>query len=53
VTGNYRALNAERIEQADHVADQLQQRVAIDLLRGISLAVATHVWRNSVEASLR
>ena len=53
VAGDHRLLGTERIEQADHVADQVQQRVLVDRLRAVGLAVAAHVGRDGVVAGLR
>ena len=52
VPGDHRRSLAERVEQADHVADQVQERVLLDLLRRVGLAVAAHVGRDGVEAGL-
>src|SRR5208283_738945 len=39
----------ERVEQADHVADQVEERVLLDLRRAVGLAIATHVGRKHME----
>jgi hypothetical protein len=39
---NRRAL-IQGIQHADHVANQMQHRVLVDRLRGVSLAITTHV----------
>jgi hypothetical protein len=43
-------LSAERVEQAHHVADQVEDGVLVDRLRPIALAVAAHVGRDRMEA---
>jgi len=45
VSGDDRSLDTERIEQAEHVPDVVQQRVAVDFRRRIGLAVSSHVRR--------
>src|SRR4051794_26023200 len=39
VAGYYRMLDAERVKQTDHVADQVQRGILLDLRRGIGLRV--------------
>jgi hypothetical protein len=51
--GDHRLFDAARVEQTDHVAEQMQQRVAVDLRRGIGLSIATHIWRNRVKTGRR
>ena len=41
---------AERVEHADHVADQVKQRVLIDLVRLACPAIAAHVGRDGAIA---
>jgi hypothetical protein len=50
VAGNHRRLFAERTDEADHVADQVQERVGLDLRRRVGLAVTAHVRRHRVKA---
>ena len=50
MASDHRLLDAERIQQADHVAEMMQQGITVDLLRRISLSVATHVGREPTEA---
>ena len=40
----------ERIEQTHHVTDQMEDRILIDPLGCVALAIAAHVRRNRVEA---
>ena len=53
VADDHRLSLAQRVEQADHVADQMQQRVLVDRLGPVGLAIAAHVGRDGVEAGLR
>ncbi len=48
-----RPLDAERVDHADHVADQMQERVLLDLLGAVGLSVAAHVRRDRMIAGLR
>ena len=41
---------AQGIENADHVADEMQDRVLVDRLRRVALAVAAHVGGDDTEA---
>ena len=41
---------AERLDQLDHVADQVEQRVGVDRLGRLGAAVAAHVGRDAAEA---
>jgi hypothetical protein len=50
VPGDHRLRDAKRVEQAEHVADQVQQCIAVDLLRCIGLSVAAHIGRDRMEA---
>ena len=52
VAGDDRGRLAERVEQPDHVADQMEQRVLVDRLRRVGLAVAAHVGRHRVVAGI-
>ena len=40
---------AQGIENADHVADEMQDRVLVDRLRRIALAVAAHIGRDNAK----
>ena len=40
----------QRIENADHVADEMQDRVLVDRLRRVALAVAAHIGGDDTEA---
>ena len=46
MSGDHRLFGAERIDDADHVADQVKQCVLVDRLRPVGLAVAAHVGRD-------
>ncbi len=50
VTGNRRGFFAQSIQQADHVADQMQQRVFFDFGGSIGAAITAHVGGDRVEA---
>ena len=50
VADDHRLLLAERVAQAEHVADQVEDRVAVDLRRLVALPVAAHVGRDRVIA---
>ena len=43
---------AERVKHANHVADEVKQRVLIDLVRLACLAIAAHVGRDGAIARL-
>ncbi len=43
---------AQGIEQADHVADEMKQRVLVDRLGPVGLAIAAHVGRDGMVAGL-
>ena len=43
VTGDDRLLGTQGVEQTDHVADQMKERVLVDRLGAIGPAVAAHV----------
>ena len=51
VTGDHRGICAERVQQTDHIAYQVQKRVLLDGLGAVGLAVAAHVWRDRAKAS--
>jgi hypothetical protein len=44
------SLGPERVEQAHHIADQMEDGVLIDRLRPVALAVAAHVGGYGVKA---
>ena len=41
--------STECVEEANHIADQMEQCVPVDGLRAVGFAVAAHVWSDSVE----
>ena len=43
---------AERVEHADHVADEMKQRVLVDVLGLARLAIAAHVGRDGAITGL-
>ena len=43
---------AKRVQQPDHVADQVEHRVLVDRLGGVGLSVAAHVGRHDPVAGL-
>src|SRR5208337_5119949 len=43
----------ERVDDADHVADEVQERIFLDLFRPIRLAIAAHVRRDRMVAGFR
>jgi hypothetical protein len=45
-------VDAQRINDADHVADKMHQRVLVDILRTVGLTVAAHVRSNGMEPSI-
>ena len=51
VTGDHSLLSTQRIEQTDHVANQMQKRVLVDRLGTIGPAVTAHVGCDDVESS--
>jgi len=53
VTRDDRLFNGERIEQADHVADQVKLRVSFDFVGSIGLAVASHIRGDRAVSSVR
>ena len=50
VAGDDGGLLAQGIEHADHVADQMKQRVLVDGFGAVGLAVAAHVRRDGMKA---
>jgi hypothetical protein len=53
VAGNRCSVDAKRIKKTHHVADEMQQRVLIDCVGPIGLAVAAHIGRDDAEAGRR
>jgi hypothetical protein len=53
VPGNHRLIGTQRIKEAHHIADEMKQRVLVDSLRPVGLAVAAHIGRNGVESGRR
>jgi len=53
VADDHRRRRLQRVEQPDHVADEVQDRVLVDRMRRIGLAVATHSGGHRVEAGRR
>ncbi len=53
VSDNHGGLFTERIEHADHVSDEVKQRVALDFGGPIRQAVAAHIGRNGVKSRRR
>jgi hypothetical protein len=51
VSDDHRCLSAYSIEQADYVANMMEQRVPIELFWAIRLPVASHIWRDRLESS--
>ena len=45
MASDHRMLGPESVEQADHVPDQMEQRIVLDRLRPVGLPIATHVRR--------
>ena len=52
VADDDRLRRAQRVEHADHVADEMKQRVLIDGFRLACLAIAAHVGRDGAIAGL-
>jgi hypothetical protein len=52
VSDDHRCLCAYSIEQADHVANKMEQRVPIALFWAIRLPVASHIGRDRMKSSL-
>src|SRR5208337_4499380 len=48
-----RALGPERIENPDHVAHEMEKRVALDRVRTVGLTIAAHVRRDGSKARFR
>jgi hypothetical protein len=46
VADDHRLRRAERVKHADHVADEMKQRVLIDGFRLAGLAIAAHIGRH-------
>ena len=52
MAGDNRALLAERVEQADHVANKMKQSVLVDRFGAVGLPIAAHVAGDRVKAGL-
>ncbi len=52
VAGDDRLFGAQRVDQAHHVADQMKERVLVDRLGAVGLAIATHVGGHGVKPGL-
>ncbi len=52
VADDDRLRRAERVEHADHVADEMKQRVLIDVLGLACLAIAAHIGRDRAIAGI-
>jgi heterodisulfide reductase subunit A-like polyferredoxin len=52
VADDDRLRRAQRVEHANHVADEMKQRVLIDGFRPACLAIAAHVGRDGAIAGL-
>ena len=52
VTGDDRLLGTQGVEQTDHVANQMKERVLVDRLGAIGPAVAAHVGCYGMEPGL-
>ncbi len=50
MAGDDRLPGAERVDEADHVADQVQQRVLVDRFGAVGPAIAAHIRRHDMEA---
>ena len=50
VAYDHRVIFPQRVEQPHHIASQMKQRVLVDRLRGVGLAVAAHVRRHRMVA---
>jgi hypothetical protein len=53
VSDHDRLLDAERVEQAGEIADQMVNRVCVHRLRSVGVAIAALVRRNGVKSGLR
>jgi hypothetical protein len=53
VPGDDRLLLAERVDKAENIADQVQQRVLVDRLGTVGPAITAHVGRHGVKSSRR
>ena len=51
--GDDRLFFTERVEEADDIAGQMKQRVLVDRLRPVGLAIAAHIGRHRVEPGRR
>ncbi len=52
VTDDDRPIGAERVHDPDHVAGQMEERVGVDRLGPVGLAIAAHVGRDGMVAGL-
>src|SRR5262245_24446690 len=52
MAGDHRRLFPECIHEADHVADQMKERVLIDLVGAVAFAVAAHVRCDDVKSGV-
>ncbi len=50
MTDDDRRRRAERVEDADHVADEVEERVLIDGVWLVALAIAAQVWGDGAKA---
>lgn len=46
-------IGAQRIRQADQIADEMEDGVSIDRLRAVALSVAAHIGRHDPESRFR
>ena len=53
VSSDHRRVGAESVQQTDHIAHQVQQRVLINRLGTICLSVAAHIRRHRLKAGVR
>src|SRR5262245_11069030 len=51
MAGDHGRLGSESVEQADHVANEVQEGVLVNRVGAVALAIATHVRRHSMETS--
>jgi hypothetical protein len=52
VANDHSRLGVKGVEQADHVANEVEESILIDRVRAITLAIAAHVRRHDMEAGL-
>ncbi len=53
VSNNDSSLFAQRIENAHHIPNKVEQRVLVYCFGLLGLAVAPHIWSNGTEACLQ